>query len=211
MTVRSARPKAPANSRGLTLMEMLVVLTLVSLLGTSLVQALGFFAARYEAVTRSHRAADFSAMQQRWFETSVGGIVPVGVFARAFDGGPAGFVGTTLQPLAAEPGLPTVARWAIAAEQPPVLLYAEEGATGGDAQVWRLPAPARGRLSFQYADRGGAWHNEWPPKPSRGEWTPRLVRLVVDDQETLWVAQVETSPFPLPNEGQFIREEDPFR
>ena len=203
MTSTVPKPAARARWRGLTLMEMLVVLTLVSLLGTSLVQALGFFAARYEAVTRSHRAADFSAMQQRWFEISVGGIVPVGVKARAFEGGPGGFVGTTLQPLAAEPGLPAVARWAIAAEEPPVLVYAEGGATGGDAQVWRLPTPARGRLAFQYADRRGAWHKAWPPTPSRGEWTPRLVRLVVDDEQTLWVAQVETSPFPLPNEGQF--------
>ena len=202
MTSSGPKPAARANSRGLTLMEMLVVLTLVSLLGTSLVQALGFFAARYEAVTRSHRAADFSAMQQHWFETSVGGIVPVGVYARAFDGGPAGFVGTTLQPLAAEPGMPTVARWAIVAEEPPVLLYAEGGATRDDAQVWRLPAPARGRLSFQYADRGGTWHNEWPMAGAAGQWTPRLVRLVVDDQDTLWVARVETSPFPLPNESQ---------
>ena len=202
MTVFGFKSATRACWRGLTLMEMLVVLTLVSLLGTSLVQALGFFADRYQSVTRSHRVADVGTMQQRWFETTVAGIVPVGVYERAFRGDPSGFVATTLQPLAAEPGLPTVARWAIAAEQPAVLLYAEgNAATEERAKAWRLPMPAQGQLSFQYADRRGVWHNEWSFAVAPGEWTPRLVRLVVDD-ETLWVAGVDASPFPLPNEGQ---------
>lgn len=211
----SPRRAAPG---GLTLVEMLVVFALASLLATALLQSLGFFAARHEAVARAHRLADARALRQHWFETVVRGIVPVGVAARRFRGDETAFVATTLQPLAAESGMPTQVRWAVA-DDAAAVDYAElrgvgprfaaalapslrRDAAAAPALAWRLPASASGPLAFRYAARDGGWHLHWPTAKAPGEWTPSAVRLLVGEA-TLWIARVESTPFPLPHEGIF--------
>ena len=199
--------RRPPRARGFTVMEMLAVLALVSLIGTLLVQGLGFFAARYDAVKRKHRAADSSALWQHWFATTVGGIVPVGVRARRFRGDASTFAGTTLQPLAGEGGVPTVVRWT-AAVGGSAVVYQEEGLAAAEAGpiAWRLPLAEERGLSFQYADRQGGWHDAWPTRAAPLEWTPALIRLVggpaAGETRALWIARVEAASYPLPNEDQ---------
>lgn len=200
-------PRSAPRARGFTVMEMLAVLALVSLLGTLLVQGLGFFTARYDAVKRNHRAADSSALWQHWFATTVGGMVPVGVRARRFRGDASTFAGTTLQPLAGEGGVPTVVRWQAPAGAAAVV-YQEEGVAApvADPIAWRLPLAEENGLAFQYADRQGGWHDAWPTRAAPLEWTPTLIRLVGNGAagatRTLWIARVEAASYPLPNEDQ---------
>lgn len=201
-----ARQRSPAagRARGLTLVELLVTLLLVSLLGTLLVQSISFFAARYESVQRVARQAARADMQQRWFAASVRGLVPEGVPARRFEGGPAAFQGTTLAPLEAPSGLPVVVRWRIAAAANgnSAVGYAESG--GPHRRVLARPQP----LAFQYADAARAWHERWPPEGAAEarrsaradddvaeEWIPTQVRLVAG-QQVVWVASVAASPIP---------------
>lgn len=201
-----ARQPPKPHRAGFTVMEMLAVLTLVSLLGTLLVQGLGFFAARYEAVKRSHRDVDTFALWQHWFAASVEGIVPVGVRARRFRGDSSTFSGTTLQPLAGEGGVPAVVRWTVAPGRTAVV-YEEEGlaATPEQPIAWRLPLGGPRALSFTYADRQGRWHDAWPTPEAPLEWTPALVRLGTNaggETRTVWIARVEAAPYPMPNEDQ---------
>ena len=191
---------------GFTVMEMLAVLTLVSLLGTLLVQGLGFFAARYEAVKRSHRDVDSFALWQHWFAATVNGIVPVGVRARRFRGDATAFSGTSLQPLAGDGGVPAVVRWTVA-EGEAAVVYQEEGlaATPEQPIAWRLPLDDDGVLSFSYADRQGRWHDAWPTRAAPLEWTPTLIRLgtnTAGETRTVWIARVEAAFYPMPNEDQ---------
>lgn len=99
--------------RGLTLIETLVTFVILGFLSTLILQAVGFFAARYEGVQRVHRVAALESLQQNWFATSVQGFVPYGVWARRFQGHPTYFVGITLEPLNAEAGTPVTVRWSI--------------------------------------------------------------------------------------------------
>ena len=198
-------PRQPRRG-GFTVMEMLAVLTLVSLLGTLLVQGLGFFAARYEAVKRSHRDVDSFALWQHWFAATVNGIVPVGVRARRFRGDATTFSGTSLQPLAGDGGVPAVVRWTVAEGQAAVL-YQEEGlaATPEQPIAWRLPLGGDSALSFSYADRQGRWHDAWPTRAAPLEWTPTLIRLgtnTAGETRTVWIARVEAASYPMPNEDQ---------
>lgn len=196
------RSPATSPSRGLTLVELIVTLLLVSLLGTLLVQSVSFFATRYETVQRVAREAARADMQQRWFVASVRGLVPEGVPARRFEGDPAAFQGTTLAPLEAPSGLPVVVRWHIAADGAggTAVGYAESG--GPSRRVLARPQP----LAFQYADAARAWHERWPPAPSAArtsaadqdaaeEWIPSQVRLVAGRQ-VVWHASVEATPVP---------------
>ena len=86
---------ARTPAKGISLLETLVVLTLLSLLSVLMLQGLGAFVGRYDTVQRVHRGASFAVLQQHWFVTSVRGLVPVGVFARRFQGDASSFQGTT--------------------------------------------------------------------------------------------------------------------
>lgn len=187
---RPASTSPARRTHGLTLVELLVTLVLVSMLGTLLVQSIGFFAARYEAVQRLARDAARAGLRQQWFAASVQGLVPEGADARRFHGAPTAFQGTTLQPLEAAAGLPVTVRWSIAAEPGGALAvgYAEDG--GQRRRVWAR----EGALAFEYADASGAWHDRWPPSDSP-EWTPSQVRLAASGQ-TLWLAAVDATPVP---------------
>ena len=201
-------PPTPANPRhaGLTLVELLVTLLLVSLLGTLLVQSIAFFAAHYERVQSVARDAARTDLQQRWFASSVQGIVPLGIPAQRFEGGAADFRGTTLLPLEAAAGLPVQVHWRIAAGQDDrgrpaaVVGYAEDG--GPHRRVLVRAAP----LTFQYADATRTWHDRWPPTSDEqppAAWTPSQVRLLAGQPaRVLWLANVDASPTPRLTQAQ---------
>ena len=177
--------------RGLTILEMLVVLMLVALLGTLVIQGLAFFVRSYDAVTRDHRTTTHAALRQHWFVTAVRGIVPYGVQARAFAGDGTAFVAMTLQALNAEPGLPTQTRWSInIGGGTQAVSYAEDGGT-----AWQVLETDAGNLAFQYADSANRWHDRWPIAEAPTNWTPKLIRLT-SDRGTIWLAAVEASPEP---------------
>ena len=202
------RRRRTANPRhaGLTLVELLVTLLLVSMLGTLLVQSIAFFAAHYERVQRVARDAARADLQQRWFASSVQGLVPLGIPARRFAGSPAEFRGTTLLPLEAAAGLPVQVRWSIAAGQDDrglpasVVGYAEDG--GPRRRVLARAAP----LAFQYADAAQTWHDRWPPESDQEpspEWTPSQVLLVAGQPgRELWRASVDATPMPRLTQSQ---------
>ena len=186
---RSAVP--PMLAKGLSLLEMLVVLALLSLLSALILQGLGTFADRYDTVQRVHRDASFAALRQHWFVTSVRGLVPVGVVARRFQGDAHSFQGTTLRPLAVESGLPARMRWRIEGSARQAVMYAED-----DAEAWQVLASERDGLAFEYADSNGEWHEHWPAASSQGEWIPSMIRLTAEDDDTIWLASIAASPRP---------------
>lgn len=185
---------------GLTLIEMLVVLVLVSLLGTLLIQGTGFFLGRYATVNRIHREASHAALGQHWFISSVQAMVPSRLEARRFAGDASSFEGITLQALAAESGLPVRARWSIVVDgTSEIVVYAQE--EGGEP--WTVLVSDDGGLAFQYADSTGHWHDHWPTardarRPHR-EHIPRMIRLSSRAGRSLWLVRLDLFPEPVPN------------
>jgi len=182
---------------------MLVVLVLVSLLGTLLVQGTGFFLGKYATVKRVHRDASLAALRQHWFISTVQAMVPSRVETRRFAGDASSFEGVTLQALAAEPGLPVRARWSIEPDgASEAVVYTQE-----DGESWTVMASEDSDdegLAFQYADSAGTWHGHWPTasyddaNPPR-ERIPRMVRLVTPVGRTVWLARTDLFPEPVPN------------
>ena len=190
---------APRSSLGLTLVEMLVVLVLVSLLGTLLLQGTGFFLGKYATVKRVHREASLEALRQHWFISTVQAMVPSRIEARRFAGDAFSFEGVTLQALAAEPGLPVRARWSIDADgASEAVVYAQE-----DGESWTVLASDDEGLAFEYADSAGEWHGHWPietdPRNPPRERIPSMVRLVSTQGRTVWLARTDLFPVPVPN------------
>ena len=194
------RPRAGAGAprraqQGLTLIEMLVVLVLVSLLGTLLIQGTGYFLGRYAQVTRVHRDASLAALRQHWFVSTVQAMVPSRLETRQFTGDDTAFEGTTLQSLAAESGLPVRVRWSISGDRGgDSVVYTEDG-----AEPWTVLTSEEGELAFEYADASGAWRDHWRAASDARERIPRTVRLVSTQDGTVWLARLELHPAPVPN------------
>ncbi len=184
---------------GLTLMEMLVTLVLVSLVGTLLIQGVGFFTARYDTVKRTHREEALAMLSQHWFLTTVRGLVPYGVEARRFDGDATSFAGITLQPLNAEPGMIAEARWAIVAEDAVSVVTYQEN----DGEVWEVLILDAAEAVFEYADSTRQWHDRWPFPGAAAEWIPSGIRLVSETGRPIWLASAQATPRPSLTEEDF--------
>ena len=197
---RSPRPRpAPHSNRGVTLLEMLVVLVLVSLLGTLLIQGVGFFLGKYASVKRIHQGTSLAALRQHWFVSTVQAMLPSRLEARRFTGDASSFEGVTLQSLAAEAGLPARARWSIGRDDASgAVVYEQEGGT-----PWTVMTSSDEGLAFQYADSAGRWHDRWPIASGSGdrrkEHIPRMIRLVATAGRTVWLAHLALSPEPVLN------------
>ena len=192
---RNLAKAVSGNAQGLTLFEMLVVLVLVSLLGTLLVQGVGFFLGKYATVKRVHREASLAALHQHWFVSSVQAMAPSRLEARRFAGDASSFKGVTLQPLAAEPGLPVWARWSIEDDgESEHVVYAEEGGA-----MWTIFTSDDSGLAFQYADAARQWHDRWPVASDSRDRIPRMVKLISTGGRTVWLARFELFPEPVPN------------
>ena len=205
MTYVSPRMSVPAVRRtyvidrmqsGMTLLEMLVVLTLVALLGTLIIQGISVFLARYDAVQRVARHAAQAGLQQHWFASSVEAMVPYRQTATQFKGDATSFSGVTTQPLGAESGMPVTVRWSIQLDgRSSVVAYFEEPApTNGGGLDWAV-LTTDGPLAFQYAGADGVWRDHWPPRDVI-EHIPRQVRLG-DGVRTLWLATLDLYPIPV--------------
>ena len=196
MGVRAMDGAGFRAQQGLTLVEMLVVLVLVSLLGTLLIQGGGFFLGQYATVKRVHRDASLAGLRQHWFRSTVEAMVSSRREARRFAGNESSFEGVTLQPLAAESGRPVRVRWSIGGDgESDVVLYTEEGR---DAPWTVLVSEERG-LAFQYADSARQWQEGWRAARDARERIPRMVRLVAAGGRTVWLARLDLFPEPVPN------------
>ena len=186
---------ATRAAAGLTLIEMLVVLVLVSLLGTLLIQGTGFFLGKYAVVKRVHRESSLAELRRHWFVSTLQAMVPSRLEARRFVGDASALEGVTLQALAADPGLPVRVRWTIrGAGESSTIAYSEEDAAPWT--VWRTEDPV---LAFQYADSTRRWHDHWPTADDALERIPRMVRLVSAGGRTLWFVRLGLFPEPVPN------------
>lgn len=201
MTRRSVRqPRSGNGGEGLTLLELLVVLVMTSLLGTLVIQGVGFFLGRYETVNRVGKATALTLLQRHWFASTVEGMVPSLRESRRFKGRATSFEGMTLRPLAAQPGQPTRVRWSINpnAGDSSLVVYAEEGGPTWTVLTVREPA-----LSFEYADSAGRWHERWPLDVGSKQGIPRMLRLVSDTGDEIWVVRPGLFPRPVVNFRDF--------
>ena len=191
---RARAVAARRREQGLTLVEMVAVLALVSLLSALLVQGVGHFLGQYATTKRIHREASLAALREHWFALTVQGMVPSRLEARRFAGDASSFEGVTLQPLAQRSGLPVRARWSIGGDNANEVLYTEERGA-----AWTVFASHHEGLAFEYADSARNWHARWPLAVDAPERIPLMVRLVAAGRRTLWLARLPLFPEPVPN------------
>ena len=144
---------------GLTLMEMLVTLVLVSLATLLMFQSLGSYRIAKERVAAQSGAIDRRALFDAWFRDSIHDLYPTKRLV--FEGDPRALKGMTLAPAFGVAGAGIVMEWSLAEERPAGwrIKYAEDG-----KQRWELPLATTRDARFGYLDDGGKLHDTWPPK-----------------------------------------------
>lgn len=162
---------------GFTLMEMLVTLMLVSLATMLMFQMLGSYRIARERVQSQAGALDRRVLFAEWFRDSVHGLfIDKGL---DFAGDERRFQGTTLNPLFAPEGAPSLVEWRLEqGSQGLEMVYTENA-----RERLRLPMGNEGSAHFAYLDVAGKLSPTWPPKLGRQEVSlPAVVLMVREGQ-----------------------------
>lgn len=186
-----------ANRRaaGLTLMEMLVTLVLVSLATLLMFQTLGSYRIAKDRVAAQSGTIDRRALFDAWFRDSIRGLYATR--RHAFKGDARSIEGMTLAPAFSPGGAGIVLGWSLDEAGPGEwrIRYAEDG-----KQRWQLALAATRDARFGYLDESGKLHDRWPP--ALGEQLPLpaavvLTRVAPDTGERVVVAAVRGSRKPV--------------
>lgn len=156
---------------GFTLMEMLVTLMLVSFATMLMFQMLGSYRIARERVQGQSAQIDRRVLFAEWFRDSVNGLfIDKGL---SFDGSEDRFQGTSLNPMFAAEGAPTVVEWRLDRRGDGTEVVYLENAR----ERWRLPLEGRGAAHFAYLDASGKRSAAWPP--AMGVREPSLPAVVL--------------------------------
>jgi len=162
------------RSAGFTLMEMLVTLILVAFTTMLMFQMLGSYKIANQRVQAQSGLIDRRALFQDWFRDSVNGLFAAKDLE--FIGAASRFDGTTLNPLYASEGAPTVIEWRLLrTDSKTDIVYLENG-----TQRWQQALEGSDDAHFLYVDVEDKSHDVWPPKlgkRTRGE-LPAMIMLV---------------------------------
>jgi len=146
--------------KGLTLLEMLVVLIITSFLTALLLQGFGLILQLRTQVSTHLHDLQHGALQEYWFRNSTTSLLSDyhnGKFI--FQGNSQKFSGLTLFPLENSLGKIAPFAWQFERhEQETVLRYQK-----ADGEYWTISRWPGQRGSFQYQDAQGQWHDQWPP------------------------------------------------
>lgn len=185
-----------ALQRGLTLLEMMVVLLIAGMAVALGFQSLGQWQRANAAIANVSGAIQQTTLTESWLTDSVRGLIPVP--EATFEGRPDKVQGVTTLPVLAHQGGATAIEWSIRNEAGTQhLLLKEEPDRSMD-----LPLPGVRTARFAYMDKEGKLHAQWPPKLGLHEHLPAVIVLSQDMEDggsRVWAAAISGSRNPYLN------------
>lgn len=178
--------------RGLTLLEMMVVLLVGGMAIALGFQSLGQWRRANVAMSHIGRAVQQTALISSWFEGTVRGLVPVP--ETPFEGTPVRVDGVTTLPVQIHQGGATHVTWSLEnIDGEAELTVSEQG------RSFHTRLPGVTRAAFGFVDGEGKVHDQWPPKLGLHEDLPVLVtlRLELDNGRTQqWAGAITGARMP---------------
>lgn len=181
-------------ARGLTLLEMIVVLLIASMALALGFQSLGQWRRAEGSITQMGGALRAAGLTASWWRESIRGLLPVK--ALPFSGARQEVSGITLAPVLESPGASMPVTWTL-----------QPGSDGNIALLLRegektlaLPLPDATEAHFMFIDKDGKPHAQWPPALGMQEDLPSTVALVqtlAGGRQRVWAASVSGSLKPL--------------
>jgi general secretion pathway protein J len=145
------------RSRGLSLLEMLVVLSLVSMVTSILFQGYGYMLSNYQRIQLRQSTGIQVSLANSWFRGSLENLVAYREPEQRFTATAAVISTTTFTPLLSRAGIPTVIRWELlATDEGPQLVYSEKGRTFS-IHSW----PEGTSAAFRFRSRTDGWQESW--------------------------------------------------
>jgi general secretion pathway protein J len=152
-----------SRQRGMTLLELLVVMTLLAMVSALLVQGFSSALALYERMQRRQSEAAPLGLAFHWFADTLAGAQAELDPPRQFHGDATGLSGITHRPLVGAPGQANRFGWRIeqGAAGELQLVYWQEEALAWVVASW----PPGSEASFVYRSLQGAPVSRWPDQP----------------------------------------------
>ena len=157
---------------GLSFLELLVVIVIVSLVSTVLVQGLGFGLSLYQKVESRRVNSHKRVLVNHWFGTSSSALVASTGVRVSLEGAGDRFVAQTFNALVKEAGVATPVSWKLIDEKEgSALEYQQAG------EIFILSSLA-GTHRFEYQGHDGDWYSSWPLQGGIASMLPAAVRIV---------------------------------
>jgi general secretion pathway protein J len=175
------------GERGLTLLEMLVVLLIAGMAIALGFQSLGQWRRANTAITQISGGVQQTLLTESWLETSLRGLIPV--TEPLFSGKPDKLEGISSQPVQQHQGGTIDISWSIERLNGTLYLRLKEATTA----PLDLPLPNVTNASFSYLDQDGRSHAQWPPKLGLHSQLPNVVALTLtldDGSQHVWAATI---------------------
>ena len=186
----------PMQQRGLTLLEMMVVLLIAGMAVALGFQSLGQWRRANAAISSISGTIQQTTLTESWLADSLRGLIPVP--EQTFEGSEDKVLGVTTLPVQSHQGGATDIEWSIRSEAGlPHLLLKE----GTDRRL-DLPLSGVSRARFAYMDKEGKLHAQWPPKLGLHDHLPAVVLLsqeMDDGSRRVWAATISGSRNPYTN------------
>ena len=182
--------------RGLTLLEMMVVLLIAGMAVALGFQSLGQWQRANAAIANIGGAIQQATLTESWLTDSLRGLIPVP--EATFEGSTDKLQGVTTLPVQSHQGGATEIQWSIGNEAGRQHLLLQEGA---DRRM-ELPLPGVRSARFAYMDKEGKLHAQWPPKLGLHEHLPAAILLSQDMEDggnRVWAAAISGSRNPYLN------------
>jgi prepilin-type N-terminal cleavage/methylation domain-containing protein len=161
--------------RGMTLLEMLVVLTLTGMVSALLFQGYGYMLGGYQRL-QNRQATEFErGLVESWWRNSLESLVPYFEDDLRFSGEDFELHGATFSPVRGVPGVATEFSWEL-----------RPAAAGTELHYLQPPFDAQlikrwdegEQVSFRFLDQTGNWLPRWMVKKD-GRQLPESVQLVI--------------------------------
>lgn len=172
------------NQHGVSLLELLVVLTLTALVSALVLQGLTFMTGVYARASVRSLEVEKAVLVGDWFRDSASLLVASLDEHHSMQGDSRAFEATTLASIYSE-GILARISWQLREQDGwQVLEYSENG----DAviEITRWPAETAG---FEYFDGEGGWVDVWPPPGGEVYELPHRIRLGLQSEGGHWSIQ----------------------
>ncbi|KXC72594.1 type II secretion system protein J [Pseudomonas aeruginosa] len=185
-----------------TLLEMIVVLLVVSFIGTLLMQGLSYASKANQSLHQSLGRGQVRALTFDWFRDAVENLVApeAGEVRWRLRGDELSFEAMSAATLDRRAGIPTPLAFRLerrAGEDRTELIYVRRL----EDSRWPL-LHLRGEARFRYLDGHGQWHRDWPPSAQLADTLPEAMALAAPE-ERLFVLVAVALPRARPAEHDF--------
>lgn len=166
--------------KGLTLLEMLVVLVLVGLITTILVQSVTFVLGSYHKVNSYQQRFQYRAMGLGWYRSSLSNSIATLDSEFAFKGRASSISLYTTAPVFEESGVMVKAEWHVKERDGIAELYYREN----EGPLFRVYQVEALRALFMYRGQQGGWQESWPAEGLPEGTLPNRIKLSFHESDT---------------------------